>query len=183
MAVVERAGLKFLRAGENHIPVPDNIKPPRRAATGPEQACYVIDEQEVCLNSGGFEVEATPGSASTIKTEIFSRPVYGDLNGNGSGDAAFFMVQRTGGSGVFYYVAAAITINGAFTGTNAVFLGDRISPQTIQIQDGIIIANYAERKTGEPMTTRPSMGVSRYWVVKENRLIETILSTLGKSHD
>ena len=180
LAMVPRDGLKWIRAGDANIPVADNVKAPQSGAKSPDQACYVIQDQEVCLKNGGFEVESAPGSAAKIKTEIFSQPVYGDLNGNGNDDAAFFMVQSSGGSGVFYYVAAAININGAFAGTHAVFLGDRISPHTIQIQDNVIIANYAERKAGEPMATRPSMGVSRYWVVKENRLMEATNSILRK---
>jgi hypothetical protein len=61
-----------------------------------------------------------------------------------------------------------------YLGTNAVFLGDRIAPQTTEIRDEEIIVNYAERKLDEPMTTPPSIGVSKYFKIVEGRLVEKI---------
>ena len=46
------------------------------------------------------------------------------------------------------------------------------SPQNIEIRDGVIIAKYADRKVDEPMTTPPSIGLSKYFVLKENMLTE-----------
>jgi len=50
-------------------------------------------------------------------------------------------------------------------GSDAVFLGDRIAPQTINMDENdsrvnVIVVNYAERNPGEPMTIRPSLGKS-----------------------
>lgn len=142
------------------------------SAKSPDQACYMIEKQEVCLINGQIEVAAAPGSATKIKTSIFGQPVYGDLDGNGGNDAVMFMVQNSGGSGTFYYVAVALDMNGAFSGTQAIFLGDRISPQHIEIRDGVIIVNYADRKGDEPMTVPPSIGLSKYFVLRENKLVE-----------
>jgi hypothetical protein len=142
------------------------------SAKSPDQACYVIEKQEVCLNNGWLEVEAAPGSTTKIKTSVFGRPVYGDLNADGHNDAVMFLIQNSGGSGTFYYVAAALNVNGDFTGTNAICLGDRISPQNIEIRDGVIIANYADRKRGEPMTTAPVIGHSRHMVFNKNQLVD-----------
>jgi hypothetical protein len=172
LAVIPRANLKLIRAGETNIPIPVEITSKQSSAKSPDQACYVIEKQEVCLIRGQIEIPAAPGSATKIKTSIFGQPVYGDLDGDGTNDAVVLLVQNSGGSGIFYYVAAAFNTNGAFTGTNAIFLGDRISPQNIQIQDGVIIANYADRSADEPMATPPSIGISKYLVLKENTLIE-----------
>lgn len=168
LAMVPRAGVKWIRAGETNIPV---ISQPS-SAKSPEQACYVIEKQEVCLIDGRIEVVAAPESATKITTSIFGRPVYGDLDGNGSSDAVMLLVQNSSGSGIFYYVAAALNANGGFSGTNAIFLGDRISPQNIQIRDGVIIADYAACGANEPMTTPPSIGISKHLALKENKLTE-----------
>lgn len=172
LAMVSRAGVKWIRAGETNIPVPVEITSKPSSAKSPDQACYMIEKQEVCLINGSIEVAAAPGSATKIKTSIFGRPVYGDLDGNGTSDVVMLLVQNSGGSGIFYYVAAAFNVNGGFSGTNAIFLGDRISPQNIQIRDGVIIANYADRGAHEPMTTPPSIGISKYLVLKEAKLTE-----------
>jgi hypothetical protein len=57
-------------------------------------------------------------------------------------------------------------------GTNAVLLGDRIAPQTTELRDGSLIVNFAERRPGEPMTTPPSAGVSKYLKVVAGKLVE-----------
>jgi hypothetical protein len=93
---------------------------------------------------------------------VFGQPVYGDLSGDGVNDAVMYLTQDSGGSGTFFYVVEAININGSFKGTNAMFLGDRIAPQNINIIDGRAVANFAERKASEPFTTPPSIGKSVY---------------------
>ncbi|MFH1151897.1 MAG: META domain-containing protein, partial [Nanoarchaeota archaeon] len=66
-------------------------------------------------------------------------------------------------SGTFYYAVLAINNNGIYQATETMFLGDRIAPQTIEIQDGHALYNFTERKANEPMSTQPSMGKS-VWI-------------------
>lgn len=130
----------------------------------PFNATYVIDGRPVKLVDGKAEMAAAPGSATIATTKIFGQPTSGDLNGDGAPDAAFLLQQDSGGSGIFYYVAAAIGSSFGTHGSNAILLGDRIAPQNIEIQNGEIVANYADRRPGEPMITQPSVGVSKYFI-------------------
>ncbi len=58
-------------------------------------------------------------------------------------------------------VAALAQNDGTFLGSHAVFLGDRIAPQTINSGEGnIIVVNYAVRGDDEPFTAQPSFGKS-----------------------
>lgn len=132
------------------------------AVFDPTNATYIIEGQSVTLVNGKATMEAAPGSATTITTTIFGEPVSGDINGDGKADAAVILVQNPGGSGTFYYVAAALDSGNGAIGTNAVLLGDRIAPDTTQITNGQIIANYADRNPGESMSVAPSVGVSKY---------------------
>lgn len=126
-----------------------------------ENTTYQIGKDLITLKDGVSETQL-PNSSAIVKTRIFGEPVYGDLNGDGIDDAGLMLSYESGGSGTFYYTASAINYNGDFQGINAILLGDRIAPQTIEIRDGILIANYAERKPTDPMTTQPSIGVSKY---------------------
>jgi hypothetical protein len=135
------------------------------AAFDPYNATYVVGGASVALVNGRAETPAAPGSATQVVTSVFGQPVSGDLNGDGKADAAMMIVQDPGGSGSFYYVVAALDGAGGIQGTNAVLLGDRIAPQNIAIQDGKIVVNYADRKPSEPMTTQPSVGVTKYLTV------------------
>ncbi len=133
---------------------------------------YLIDGQAVTLVGGRASTPAAPGSASQVVTQYFGNEATGDLNGDGTPDTAFILTQSGGGSGIFYYVVAALKTAGGYQGTNAVLLGDRVAPQTTQISGGEVVANYAERKAGEPMTTQPSVGVSKYLRIVAGTLVE-----------
>ena len=133
----------------------------KAAAFDPQNATYNVGGTPVALVNGNASTPAAPGSATQITTKIFTT-TSGDLNGDGKQDAAVILVQNPGGSGTFYYVAAAINGANGAQGTNAVLLGDRIAPDTLEIKNGQIIANYADRKPGDPMTAKPSVAVSKY---------------------
>jgi hypothetical protein len=139
-----------------------------------KNATYVIEGQTVQLIDGKAEVAAAPGSASKITTQYFGNEAKGDLNGDGIPDLALLLTQSSGGSGTFYYVVAALqTSNGGYAGTNGILLGDRIAPQTTEIHNGEILVNYADRKPGEPMTAQPTVGVSKYFKVENDTLVNT----------
>ncbi len=129
----------------------------------PLNATYTVGGQPVTLVAGKAATPAAPGSAENVTTTVFGQPASGDLNGDGKADAAVLLVQDSGGSGTFYYVAAAINVASGTEGTNAILLGDRIAPQNITVQNGRIVVNYADRNPGEPMTTAPSVGVTKYF--------------------
>jgi hypothetical protein len=131
------------------------------AAFDPLNATYSIEGQAVALVNGKAETDAAPGSVAKIDTSIFDAAVTGDLDSDGRLDAAVILVQDLGGSGTFYSAAAAMNTEHGTQGTNAILLGDRIAPQTVEIKNGQIIVNYTDRKPGEPMTAAPSVGVSK----------------------
>jgi len=182
LIMVPRTGVKFIKAGEEKIPVPENIESLPSAATSPSQACYLVDKQRICLNNGHFETSAFPGSAAKNTISLFGQPIFGDLDGNGREDAVVLLVQDSGGTGTFYYVASAMDANGIFKGTNAVLIGDRISPQRIFIQNAVIVVNYANRKSGEPLAAIPSDCKSRYFVIHKNKLVERKLTEQAETH-
>ena len=127
-----------------------------------KNATYMIEGQPVTLTNGRAESAAAPGSSAKVVTQYFGNEATGDLNGDGMPDVAFILTRTTGGSGTFYYVTAAIKTDSGYRGTDAVLLGDRIAPQSTEIRDGKVIANYVDRNPGEPMTARPSLGKSLY---------------------
>ena len=144
--------------------------PPDGALSGVLNTIYLIEEQAVKLIDGRAEVQATPGSAMKITTVVFGKPTYGDLNGDGRDDAALFLAQDPGGSGTFYYVAAAIAKNGIYRGTNAILLGDRVVPRSIHIRSGVLVAEYDDRHPEQPMALEPSIGKTMYLTLKEGHL-------------
>jgi hypothetical protein len=128
---------------------------------GYKDIAYLVEGQAIQLHNGEAETPIANSSSKTV-TRIFGNEAEGDLNGDGVSDIAFILTQSAGGSGTFFYAAAALKSDSGYTGTNAVFLGDRIAPQSTEIRDGKLFVNYATRREGEPFTTMPSVGVSTW---------------------
>lgn len=136
-------------------------------------ASYLVDGKKISLINGYAETEVVPGSASKIITRYFGNEVSGGLDSDVFADKVFILTQETGGSGVFYYVAAALGEGkSGIVGLNAVFLGDRIAPQTTEIKNGLVVVNFADRRSDEPMTAQPTVGVTKYFKVIDNELKE-----------
>jgi heat shock protein HslJ len=122
---------------------------------------YTIGGRTVVLVDGVAEEPAAPGSAARIVTRYFGNEARGDLNGDGRDDVAFLLTQEPGGSGTFFYAAAALDTPRGLVGSHAVLIGDRIAPQTTELRpDGMIVVNFADRAPGESFTTPPSVGKS-----------------------
>jgi hypothetical protein len=146
------------------------------AAQSYKDAAYRIDGLPVQLSNGVAEVEAAPGSASKVTTRYFGNEYTTDLNEDGREDVVFFLTQETGGSGTFYYVVAALNTERGYVGSEGYLLGDRIAPQTIGESPnprhiGVIVANYADRAPGEPMSAQPSVGKSAYLKLDETSMM------------
>jgi hypothetical protein len=97
LALVPRAGVKFIQAGSKRIPVLDEASLERGSAADPLHASYMVEGQEVRLVASRGETQSGPGSATKIRTSVFGRPAYGDLDGDGDDDAALVLVQEPGG--------------------------------------------------------------------------------------
>lgn len=121
-------------------------------------ATFTIDGQNQPLKQG--------------RLVMFDEPAYSDLDGDGDQDAVVILEAAPGGSGDFYYVAVAFNVNNSFQGSEGMLLGDRVTPQSVDIRNGVIIANFAVRKPGEPFTTEPSVGMSKYFRLVDGKLSE-----------
>ncbi len=147
--------------------------PTAQVAADPRNTTYQINGTPVTLVNGHAESTTTPDSASKTITIYFGNEATGDLNGDDKDDIAVILTQTTDGSGTFFYAVVALASGTGYQGTNAVLLGDRIAPQTTEIKNGEALFNYADRKPGEPMTSKPSVGVSRYFTITGTTLKES----------
>ena len=130
----------------------------------PLEASYVfgsgLKATVITLANGAYEEKGVAGVSDKRVIRVFGEPVYGDLDADGDDDAVLMMYEQTGGSGTFYYVAVALNEDGIYHGTDTMFIGDRIAPQTLRIQDGRPLVTYADRAANEPFSTQPHIGKS-----------------------
>src|SRR5690606_36447295 len=62
----------------------------------------------------------------------------------------------------FYYVALSVNVDGLYKGTDAILLGDRISPQNFYVEGNKAVVDYVKRNFGENFSVEPSVAESLY---------------------
>jgi len=140
----------------------------------PLNTTYEIQGEYIKLIDGINE-ELIVGSNSKVVTKIWGEPVLADINGLSVENPVVILNQEAGGSGSFYFVAAAIKKDDGFVGSNAILLGDRVAIQNVEIdEDGIIVVNYADRPDGAAMLEEPSVVINKYFNFEDGRLVEIL---------
>ncbi len=146
-----------------------------------------IDGKEIPLTDGYAEAEAAPGSASKVITRVQGEPYAMDLNLDGKEDRVFVVTQETGGSGTFFYAAAAVATDDGFVGTDTYFLGDRIEMQSVMESPSsrhkqVAVFSFTDRVIDGATTTVPfvksvylklDMNTLRWVLVTQNFSNET----------
>jgi heat shock protein HslJ len=178
LSIVLIGGAYLFTRIPNDTPVETEQPEMKIENTGPQNTAYTIDGQTYMLFRGYAERETVPGSASKSTISVFGQPSYGDIDGDGDDDAVVILVNDTGGSGVFYYVALAVNIDAEYFGTDTMLLGDRIAPQTYSIEKNRAIVNYTDRAPDEPLSAEPSEGKSLYLQYDPDtlKLIEAVVN-------
>lgn len=117
---------------------------------------YTIDGDNITLVDGKAET-SIPDSSMKIVTEYFDLEKFTDLNGDGRDDVVFVLSQETGGTGVFYYLVAALNTDNGWIGSRAYFIGDRVIPKSLVVSDNIISLNYLDRNNDQSFAEEPSI--------------------------
>lgn len=111
------------------------------------------------FNYSNRDIHIVNNATSTVDSEPqttkhWGGDLKGDFDNNGVEDVVFILTQEKEGESILYYVTALM--NKTVT-IPAILLGDRIAPQTINLEKNNVIAvNYADRKAGESFTVQPS---------------------------
>ena len=172
LAILVGGGVLWYARRPEKLYQPITIKKSEKVTSDYKNCTYIIEGKDITLKDGYSEEEIVPGSASKLITRYFGNEASGDFNEDGFSDIAFIITQSGGGSGTFYYAVVGLGSDNGCNGTNAIFLGDRVAPQTTEIEDNKIIFNYADRKRDEPMVAQPSIGLTKQFVVEGDVLKE-----------
>ncbi len=146
---------------------PDEVILAPEGKVGYKNATYMIEGEGVTLVNG---VGAYQGGTATY----VGSGAEGDLDRDGSTDSIFFLATSGSGSGTFYYVVPAFGTPTGFTGSNGIFIGDRIIPVSIEIIAGDIVVTYKDRLPSEPMTALPSIVMIKHFKINNGILVESL---------
>jgi hypothetical protein len=122
-----------------------------------------IGDRTFRMANGFAAQQAVPGSATQNTIRVIGEPAFGDVNRDGQRDAALIIANDPGGSGTSYYAVLAVKEADSYRATNALLVGDRIAPLSVEYLDLRFVYNYLDRRSGEPMTTPPAV-VKSLWI-------------------
>jgi hypothetical protein len=138
----------------------------------PSSATFTFDDGPVTLSRGKIERPIAQGSSFIEEIVLTDKVAYGDINGDQKEDAAILILRSGGGSGSFIYVAAMVSGPVNYRGSNAVFIGDRIMPDTITVEGARIKVTYLDRRSDEPMAAQPTVPVTKEYIYRSGNLEE-----------
>jgi hypothetical protein len=168
--IVVAALIFFFMRGNKTEPT-QNTNVTGSSEVNPANATFAFDDGSVTL-SGGLGIKKDEANDFSETVEVLDEKAMGDLNNDGKADAVVLLARSGGGSGVFIYAAAYISGPVSYKGTNAIFLGDRVSPQDIVIANGVATVRYLDRKPEEAFSAEPTVAQSEEFVYRDGAFRE-----------
>lgn len=127
-------------------------------------ATFKFDDGPITLKNGSALTPIADGEGAVLDTFLTDAVGYGDINNDGKEDAAAVLIQSSGGSGVFVYIAAYVSGPLGYKSTNTVFVGDRVTPKTISIKGNTITLVYYDRKPDEPLAAEATILTTKQYL-------------------
>jgi hypothetical protein len=138
-----------------------------------------IYQEPIQLTDGTYEGEPFVEGGASRPTVTFIEPyAFGDLNGDGVDDAVVLLVESSGGSGSFVYMAAVLNQKGKPENVDTLLLGDRAQVQSLTIADGQISVTMVTHGPDDPMCC-PTQEVEQIYELQENKLVQTAGEVIG----
>ena len=160
--------------------VPESVE---QLKSDPLNITYTIANRPVSLFEGRSEEPAFPDSSGKIITQVQNKPLFADINKDGVDDALLILTQSTGGSGMFYYVAAAIATPTGYEGTAGRFLGDRIKPQGIEVLGSNFRIHFLTHSAEQSFSDAPTLPqrMDFIYIAENQQLAEVAIDFEGEA--
>jgi hypothetical protein len=106
-----------------------------------------VEQYSMPTSADPFAI-AIPQTASVISSipkptpQYFGTEAYGDLNADGKDDVAFIISRDDEERGTLYYLTAALATTTGKSGTNLIFLGEKIQALSLSINQDLITVSY-----------------------------------------
>jgi hypothetical protein len=134
----------------------------------------------VQLTDGQYEGEPfVEGGASRPTVVITDATAFGDLNGDGVDDAVVVLVENSGGSGNFRYLAAVLNQTGSPENAATQLIGDREQVQSVTIDGANITVKALAHGPDDPMCC-PTQEVTLTYRFDGEELVRTSEETSSR---
>lgn len=170
--IIVIAGLAFFFLWDSSDTQPAQNEEQTSFQPDPANASFTFDDGPVTLSNGSGEKSSYENSGFFETVELLKEKAVGDLNADGKSDTVVLLARSGGGSGVFIYIAAFVSGPVSYRGTDALFIGDRVSPESVSIANSIATLKYLDRKTNEPFAAEPAVPTTKQFVYKNGEFVE-----------
>ena len=164
------AGCVHFGERPSSIDVITQAPPSREALANAEYLSEFASGGKARLKDGSYREKASPESAIDIVITLSDQYACGDLDADGSEDAAVILIVQSSGSGTFYYLCAVLNEDGVPVNVATLFLGDRIQVRGLSIRSAQIEIDMLVQGPGDPMV-KPTREVHRTYYLAGKRLI------------
>ena len=132
-----------------------------------------IYDSPVRLDGGRFEGEPfAEGGAVRPTVELLGDLfMTGDIGMDGTDESAVFLIENSGGTGSFLYLALLERRGGAVRNTGTLMIGDRTQVRDFQIEAGRMIVDVIQHDPEDGMCC-PTRKTRRTWKLVENDIVE-----------
>jgi heat shock protein HslJ len=142
-----------------------------------------IYAETIRLTDGMHEGEPfVEGGASRPTVTFTGVYAFGDLNGDGVDDAVAVLVENSGGTGSFRYLAAVLNQGGSPKNVATYFLGDRGQVQSVSIAEGEITVDVVAHGPDDPMCC-PSQREVQVYALRGDELAQLSSQVIGSGED
>lgn len=133
----------------------------------------IYEDQVVELTDGQYEGEPfVEAGASRPTVTLTPFHAFGDLNGDGAEDAVALLVESSGGSGSFWYLAAVLNQSGKPENVATLLMGDRLQVESVGVDGGTITVDAVTHAPDDPMCC-PSQESTLTYEFRAGELVET----------
>lgn len=132
--------------------------------------------ETVQLVDGVYETPAAPGSAAMAYVQTTDLVATGELNGQSA--VAVVLNSSAGGSGMFYDLAVVTEQDGQWTNVATTYLGDRITVNSVAIENNQIVVDMITQGPDEPMCC-PTQQVVVTYELQGEELVEVSREVVG----
>jgi hypothetical protein len=128
----------------------------------------------VTLINGAYSENTSSGVYTVQMLDVYA---FGDLNGDGVGDAAIILVENDGGTGQFESVIAVYNSGGSPVQAGLSQLGDRVQVNSMDISSGVIHLNMLVQGPNDPMCCPTLAEKQSYWMIAGHLWLMRVTTT------
>lgn len=139
-----------------------------------------IYDEPITLVEGRFEgAPFQEGGASRPSAALADLTASGDLTADGTDEHAALLVESSGGSGSFTYLAVVAERGGELVNLDTTLIGDRVQIRSLGIENGYVQLEYLAAGPGDSACC-PSFDVQRSFGLDGDSISEVFKEELGQ---